>query len=90
MKDWNREVIGVRGVYALSVEDLDVIMFHERNGNDARSAAAFDMLGASRYEALRRLGTRATQSPEHQRENITETVRLLEAGLLRDSIHLVY
>lgn len=90
MRDFARDVIGVRGVYALSAEDLDVLMFHERHGNDERSAAALDMVGASRYEALRRLGTRATQSPEHQRANIRETVQLLQDGRLHDCIHLVY
>ena len=90
MRDFNRELVGVRHVPTLHAEDLDVLMFHARRDNDERTMAALDMVGASRYEGRRRLGTRATQSAEHQRANITETVRLLEAGLLRDSIHLVY
>lgn len=90
MRDFTREAIGVRGVYALSAEDLDVLVFHARHGSDERFASALDMVGASRHEALLRLGTRATQSAEHQRANIRETVRLLESGALRDSIHLVY
>lgn len=90
MQAFDPHAIGIHGVYALSAADINVILFHERHGNDARSDAALDMVHASRHENLRRFGTRATQSAEHQRANIRETVRLLEAGLLRDSIHLVY
>ena len=90
MRDFTREVIGVRGVYALTAEDVDVLAFHARRGNEARTEAALDMVGASRHETLQRLGTRTTQTPERIREATASTLRLLEAGVIRDGIHLVY